>query len=480
MGESLASSCSFKTQIRYQDGSIGCIEDLAFAKEVPFGNSDSLLSLVEHTNSYYLIKSKTPKCKGLYFAKTRDLTSAGASSGILIQSYNEKARSELLDQCSKLGCECEVVIADGVAQVSKVALLENQAVITQANKSNLAVTETKLTQQSGEISKEREGVLKAQKLADEKNLQQDLAKQKQLEIEQKQLAEKARIEQDLAKQKQLEIEQKQLAEKARIEQDRVTAEISRIQAELAKVKILEKDKSTSASAQTTKSVSALVIGNSNYNRSPLANPTNDANEIAKRLTQYGFTVKLILDGDRKIIIKALNDFQNQSSRYDVNILFYAGHGIQYNGVNYLIPTDMSLDAGGASIEFDGISVNQIIDRYMQAKTRLVFLDACRDNPLSRSLQVSSRSGGNVRGLAAIDVNSGTLISYSTKDGNVALDGNGRNSPYTESLLKFMDNREDIALILRKVRQSVMDRTSGKQVPWDYGSLVGDQLILSNK
>ena len=457
MGESLASSCSFKTQIRYQDGSIGCIEDLAFAKEVPFGNSDSLLSLVEHTNSYYLIKSKTPKCKGLYFAKTRDLTSAGASSGILIQSYNEKARSELLDQCSKLGCECEVVIADGVAQVSKVALLENQAVITQANKSNLAVTETKLTQQSGEISKEREGVLKAQKLADEKNLQQDLAKQKQLEIE-----------------------QKQLAEKARIEQDRVTAEISRIQAELAKVKILEKDKSTSASAQTTKSVSALVIGNSNYNRSPLANPTNDANEIAKRLTQYGFTVKLILDGDRKIIIKALNDFQNQSSRYDVNILFYAGHGIQYNGVNYLIPTDMSLDAGGASIEFDGISVNQIIDRYMQAKTRLVFLDACRDNPLSRSLQVSSRSGGNVRGLAAIDVNSGTLISYSTKDGNVALDGNGRNSPYTESLLKFMDNREDIALILRKVRQSVMDRTSGKQVPWDYGSLVGDQLILSNK
>ena len=184
--------------------------------------------------------------------------------------------------------------------------------------------------------------------------------------------------------------------------------------------------------------------------------------------------------DRKIIIKALNDFQNQSSRYDVNILFYAGHGIQYNGVNYLIPTDMSLDAGGASIEFDGISVNQIIDRYMQAKTRLVFLDACRDNPLSRSLQVSSRSGGNVRGLAAIDVNSGTLISYSTKDGNVALDGNGRNSPYTESLLKFMDNREDIALILRKVRQSVMDRTSGKQVPWDYGSLVGDQLILSNK
>ena len=80
----------------------------------------------------------------------------------------------------------------------------------------------------------------------------------------------------------------------------------------------------------------------------------------------------------------------------------------------------------------------------------------------------------------MDVSSGTLISYATKDGNVAIDGDGKNSPYTEALLKHLDSREDISLILRKVRQDVMNKTKGQQVPWDYGSLVGGQLILSNK
>jgi hypothetical protein len=240
------------------------------------------------------------------------------------------------------------------------------------------------------------------------------------------------------------------------------------------------EKINKESAQTAKSVYALVIGNGQYKKAGLLNPINDANEIAKRFTQYGFTVKVVLDGDRKTLIRALGDFQVQSANYETNILFYAGHGIQFNGINYIIPTDMSLDAGSASIDFDAISTNQIVDKYMRGKTKLVFLDACRDNPLARTF-VASRGVGSInKGLAPMDVASGTLISYATKDGNVAADGAGKNSPYTESLLKYLDNREDISLILRKVRQDVINKTKGQQVPWDYGSLVGGQLILSNK
>ena len=237
---------------------------------------------------------------------------------------------------------------------------------------------------------------------------------------------------------------------------------------------------SSASAQTAKSVYALVIGNGKYKNAGLTNPVNDANEIAKRFTQYGFTVKLYLDADRKTLIKALTDFQAQSAYFETNILFYAGHGIQFNGTNYIIPTDMVLEAGSASIDFDAISTNQIVDKYMRGKTKLVFLDACRDNPLARSFMASRGVGSVSKGLAPMDVASGTLTSYATKDGNVAIDGDGKNSPYTEALLKHLDNREDISLILRKVRQDVMNKTKGQQVPWDYGSLVGGQLILSNK
>jgi uncharacterized caspase-like protein len=236
-----------------------------------------------------------------------------------------------------------------------------------------------------------------------------------------------------------------------------------------------------SSRQTTKSVRALVIGNSNYGVSALINPTNDAQAIARRLAEFGFKVDLVLDGNRKSLISALTKYQTESSKYDINILYYAGHGIQLNGINYIIPVDMSLAPNGANVEFDAIPVNSIVEKYMQANTKLVFLDACRDNPLSRSLQVASRSsGGSSRGLAAMEVGGGTLISYSTKDGSVALDGDGKNSPYTEAMLAHMNERIDISLLLRKVRKTVMTKTNGKQVPWDYGSLMTDELVLSNK
>jgi uncharacterized caspase-like protein len=127
------------------------------------------------------------------------------------------------------------------------------------------------------------------------------------------------------------------------------------------------------------------------------------------------------------------------------------------------------------VKLNGISLNAVMD-YMPSKTRLVFLDACRDNPGSRTL-ASSRGISSV-GLAPVNTTTGTMIAYATKEGEVAADGLGKNSPYTSALLQHLDARLDISIILRRVRETVLKMTSNKQEPWEYGSLIGDQLVLS--
>lgn len=222
---------------------------------------------------------------------------------------------------------------------------------------------------------------------------------------------------------------------------------------------------------------ALVIGNSNYSAfAKLPNPRNDARAIAEKLRSFGIEVDLVLDADRGALVNALNNYQTKAAGRDVNIFYYAGHGLQINGVNYLIPTDMRADGLSAGyIKLNGVSVNDAMD-YLPSKTRLVFLDACRDNPASRSL-VASRGAGAV-GLAPINAPSGTLVSYATKEGTTAEDGNGQNSPFTTALLENLDAKQDIGIVLRKVRRRVLELTHGQQEPWEYGSLTGDQLIVS--
>jgi len=222
---------------------------------------------------------------------------------------------------------------------------------------------------------------------------------------------------------------------------------------------------------------ALVVGNGAYGSlGTLGNPRNDANAIAEMLRNFGVEVDLMLDAGRSALVQALADFQTRAAGYDVNILFYAGHGLQISGINYLVPVD--LPAAGAtvgSVKLNAVSLNDVLE-YLSAPTRLVFLDACRDNPLSRSL-MASRSAVSV-GLAPVNTTSGTLVAYATKDGSTAEDGGGRNSPYTTALLQHLDAEEDIAVVLRRVRQAVLKATSNRQEPWEYGSLVGDQLVLS--
>jgi len=218
---------------------------------------------------------------------------------------------------------------------------------------------------------------------------------------------------------------------------------------------------------------ALVIGNSAYaGSSKLPNPVNDAKSMSSKLQGLGFTVTQALDTDRTKLVNALSQFSRSASNADITLLFYAGHGVQITGTNYMLPIDLNLnDLTQAPLQ--GISLNDVVEKYLPGKTKLVFLDACRDNPL---MQVASR--GVSRGLAPINVSEGTLISYATKDGSVAQDGDGKNSPFTSALLEHIGDPDDIAVVLRKVREKVMKTTGNKQQPWEYGSLTGGELVLS--
>jgi hypothetical protein len=224
------------------------------------------------------------------------------------------------------------------------------------------------------------------------------------------------------------------------------------------------------------SARALVIGNGRYSSfGMLPNPAQDARAIARKFESFGIPTDLLLDANRDDLIHALNEHSKKAIGKDVSILYYAGHGVQVEGVNYLIPVNMRADGISAGyVKLAGISLNAALD-YLPAKARLIFLDACRDNPASRSL-VATRSGAS-QGLAPVSAGSGTLIAYATRDGATAEDGAGAHSPYTSALLEHLDSQDDISLVLRQVRETVLRSTSGRQEPWEYGSLIGEKIIL---
>jgi hypothetical protein len=219
---------------------------------------------------------------------------------------------------------------------------------------------------------------------------------------------------------------------------------------------------------------ALVIGNGAYiGVGRLKNPVNDANAMSQKLHSMGFLVTTVLDLNRENLVKSMAEFRRKSTAADISLLYYAGHGVQIFGTNYILPTDVD-QSDPAQATVQGISLNSVIENFLPGKTKIIFLDACRDNPLNQS---NNRSVS--KGLAAISVAEGTLISYATKDGQTADDGNGDNSPFTQALLEHIADPDDIAVVLRRVREKVMRITAGKQQPWEYGSLTGGKLILSN-
>lgn len=233
-----------------------------------------------------------------------------------------------------------------------------------------------------------------------------------------------------------------------------------------------------AQAQAEKRT-ALVIGNAQYmHAGALANPANDANDIAAALKEMGFNVVLGLDLDKPGFDAKVRAFAASLADADTAVLFYAGHGLQVAGRNYLVPVDADLkserDLDFQTVSLDFILKQMELDR--DGKTNIVFLDACRDNPLARNLarSMGTRSASLGKGLAEVQTGVGTFVAYSTQPGNVALDGTGRNSPFAAALTQgIRAPGRNLTAMMIGVRKQVLAETEGKQVPWDHSALVGD-------
>ncbi|MGE5266855.1 MAG: caspase family protein, partial [Deltaproteobacteria bacterium] len=219
---------------------------------------------------------------------------------------------------------------------------------------------------------------------------------------------------------------------------------------------------------------ALVIGNSAYENTPaLANPRNDADDMAAVLQTLGFDVIKGVDLKKTEMERSIRDFASALVGAEMGLFFYAGHGLQVSGINYLVPTDAVLTTASA-LDFEMVRLD-LIQRTMESETQtnVIMLDACRDNPLSRNLAraLGTRSASIGRGLGQFEAGVGTLISFSTQPGNVALDGSGRNSPYTGALVKHLATpAEDLTSVLIRVRNDVISSTASRQVPWDQHAL----------
>lgn len=227
-------------------------------------------------------------------------------------------------------------------------------------------------------------------------------------------------------------------------------------------------KSQSASAMAEKRV-ALVIGNSAYGKSPLKNPVNDAADVAQKLRSLGFDVIERTNLKSNQIGRTLREFRARLTPGAVALFFYAGHGLQIKGENYLPAVDADIE-GEEDVPNQSIAVRQVMDVMEDAKTRmnLAFLDACRNNPYSRSF----RSAGE--GLARVSAPSGTLISFATRPGSVAADGTGRNGLYTTHLLSAIETPNlPVELMLKRVTTGVKGASRGLQEPWMEGSIEGD-------
>ena len=228
---------------------------------------------------------------------------------------------------------------------------------------------------------------------------------------------------------------------------------------------------------TTERRIALVIGNSNYVKGDsLSNPINDAKAMARLLHDLQFKVMKHENVCQTEMKKAIDDFGRNltNGRYDVSLFFYAGHGVQVNGFNYLIPTDADINSED-DVEYNCVRAGRILSKMEDAgcKTNIIILDACRNNPFERSWTRGIQVNG--KGLAFMTAPSGSLIAYATSPGNTAADGEaGKNGIYTSALLHHMQTPNiTIEEMFKRVRVTVEELTGKRQTPWESTSLKGN-------
>jgi uncharacterized caspase-like protein len=232
-------------------------------------------------------------------------------------------------------------------------------------------------------------------------------------------------------------------------------------------------------ADQTKRI-ALVIGNAGYrNVNPLKNPDADAHAIAESLRKLGFA-EVIEKHDVSLsdLSATLKDFGDKAQDADWAVIYYAGHGIEVGGVNYVIPVDAELKTS-SHVEEEAIPLERVLSKVEGAKKlRLVILDACRDNPFAQRIASAGGTRSVGRGLGRVEPSGGIMVAYSARDGHVAQDGDAANSPFAEALLENLDQPGiEIGLLFRKVHDSVMSKTRGEQEPFTYGALPAEALYF---
>lgn len=229
---------------------------------------------------------------------------------------------------------------------------------------------------------------------------------------------------------------------------------------------------------------ALVVGNGAYvNAKALPNPINDAGDMAAVLKELGFTVVTGTNTNKVEFDQKVREFARTVRTAKVAAFFYAGHGMQVAGKNYAIPIDAKLE-GAADLAVETVDIDQVVSIMESDPNRvnLVFLDACRDNPLTRTFArnlPNTRAASVGSGLNAIEAGRGTMIAFSTAPNKVALDGQGRNSPFTAALVKHIKTPGlDIAFVMRRVTADVEKSSGGTQVPWVHASLISDVTLAA--
>jgi tetratricopeptide (TPR) repeat protein len=231
-------------------------------------------------------------------------------------------------------------------------------------------------------------------------------------------------------------------------------------------------------AQTYTKRLALVIGNSNYqNGGVLKNPINDARSIASTLQSMGFEVMKYENVSQPQLKQAINAYGIKLKEFEVGLFYYAGHGIQHKGSNYMIPVEADLQAA-EQIEYDCVAADRVL-AYMESastKVNIIIMDACRNNPFERSWHRSV----NGNGLAMMNAPTGSLIAYATAPGQVASDGESSNGLYTSALLKYLkDPGLNIEQVFKRVRTDVSEKSFGAQIPWETTSLTGSDFYFNN-
>ncbi|HYF06208.1 MAG TPA: caspase family protein [Acetobacteraceae bacterium] len=227
---------------------------------------------------------------------------------------------------------------------------------------------------------------------------------------------------------------------------------------------------------------ALVIGNGAYRHTqPLRNPSNDAEDVARTLEAAGFTVTLVRDLDRAGMTRVIREFGERAQGAAVALLYYAGHGMQLSrgvsGENFLVPVDARLN-DIRDVDDETLSLTRVLERLDGAQSRIVILDACRDNPLAAQMRGQTGTRSAARGLARVETAShGSLLVFSTEPGAVAFDGQGRNSPFAAALVEHLPTPGlDVRLVLTRVRASVVAATSGRQTPWNSDGLLNEVVL----